>query len=411
MVLKKPSKAKTKAVQGRCSLRVPGFRASALSAGLKKRGALDMALIVSDEPATVAGLFTTNAVKAAPVLLDMERVGGGGGTARGIIVNSANANACTGDKGAKDALCTATLAEGALGLKKGDILVASTGVIGVPLPMDKIKAAVPRLVEGLSVKGFCEASEAVLTTDAFTKTALVKKKIGGKVVSMLGIAKGAGMINPNMATMLAFFMTDAAITKAPLKAALKAACAGSFNSIMVDNDTSTNDTVLIFANGKSGVGIKRGTEQYGEFSLLLNEVAKRLSKMIVKDGEGATRFIEILVEGAASHTEARSAARTIAGSFLVKTAFFGADPNWGRVAAAIGRAGVKMDETRMDISFNGVAVAAGGLDTGAEKRAGRAMKRKNILLKVNLNIGGGSATFWTTDLSYDYVRINSAYRT
>ncbi len=407
MVLKKV--LKSRGGKQRCSLRVPGFRASALSAGLKKRGAPDMALIVSDAPATMAGLFTTNAVKAAPVLLDMERAAAG--TARGVIINSGNANACTGEAGLRSARETAGLAEKALGLGGGEMLVASTGVIGVPLPMDKIRAGVPGLVEGLSKEGFCEASKAILTTDAFTKTALVKKKINGKPVSILGIAKGAGMINPNMATMLAFFMTDAAISKAPLKSALKSACRTSFNSIMVDNDTSTNDTVLIFANGQSEAVIKRGTEGYDAFTSLLNEATKRLARMIVKDGEGATRFIEILIEGAATDGDARQAARTIAGSYLVKTAFFGADPNWGRVAAAIGRAGVKMDEASLDIYFNGVAAALKGLDAGAERQAARAMKRKNVVLRVNLNMGRGSATFWTTDLSYDYVRINSAYRT
>lgn len=390
-------------------MRVPGFRASSTSAGIKKKGSLDMALIVSDVPAVAAGLFTTNAVKAAPVLLDMERVRGG--TARGIIINSGNANACTGKAGMKDALATAELAEKALGLKKGELLVASTGVIGVPLPMEKITAALPGLTAALGERGFCAAGEAILTTDAFTKTALVKVKIDGVVVTILGVAKGAGMINPDMATMLAFFMTDAAITKAPLMSALKAACGTSFNSIMVDNDTSTNDTVLILANGKSGLAVKKGTEGYAKFSAALEDAAKRLAKMIVKDGEGATRFIEIEITGAASDKEARQAARTIAGSYLVKTAFFGADPNWGRVAGAIGRAGIKMDEACMDISFNGVAVAEGGLDTGAEKQAARVMKRKNVLLQVNLNMGSGSATFWTTDLSYEYVKINSAYRT
>ncbi len=400
---------KTETGRKRCSLRVPGFRAAAVSAGFKKSGALDMALIVSDTPAVAAGLFTTNAVKAAPVLLDMERVAGG--LARGVVINSGNANACTGGRGLKDAASTADLAESLLGLNKGEMLVASTGVIGVPLPMESIRGGLPRLAEGLNESGFCDASEAILTTDAFTKRALVKKKIGGKTVSILGVAKGAGMINPNMATMLAFFMTDAALTKAPLKAALKSACRTSFNSIMVDNDTSTNDTVLIFANGASGLSVKRGTVEYEEFSQLLTGLSTRLAKMIVKDGEGATRFIEILVERAASDGDAERAARTIAGSYLVKTAFFGADPNWGRVAAAIGRAGVKMDESRMDISFNGVCVAKGGLDTGKEKEAARVMKRKNVLLTVSLNTGGGSATFWTTDLSYDYVKINSAYRT
>ncbi len=391
-------------------LRVPGFRASGISAGIKKNGRPDMALIVSDGPCTVAGLFTSNEVKAAPVLLDMERTASGGAL-RGVLINSGNANACTGPQGLKDARAMASLAERSLGVGKGEVLVASTGVIGVPMPMERVLAGIPLLVEELSERGFPAASEAILTTDAFTKTVLLKKRIGGRVVTIVGIAKGAGMINPDMATMLAFFMTDAGISRAPLRAALKAACAPSFNSIMVDNDTSTNDTALIFAGGKSGVSIRRGTAEYAEFVSLLTEAATRLAKMIVRDGEGATRFVEIVIRGAASVREARKAARVLAGSFLVKTALFGADPNWGRVAAAMGRAGVRMDESQLDISFNSVVVARGGLDTGVEKRAARAMKRKNIVLEVNLNMGDGAATFWTTDLSYDYVRINSEYRT
>ncbi len=393
-----------------CRLRVPGFRASGISAGIKKKGRPDMALITSEVPAAVAALYTTNAVKAAPVLLDMERTSSGG-PVRAVVINSGNANACTGEAGQKDAFETATLTEKALGFRPGEALVASTGVIGVPMPMDRVRAGIPVLVDGLDERGFCAASEAILTTDAFTKTALLRKKIGGKTVTVLGIAKGAGMINPDMATMLAFFMTDAALTRAPLKAALKAACAPSFNSIMVDNDTSTNDTAMVLANGVSGVQVRRDTPEYEDFISMLTEAATRLAKMIVKDGEGATRFVEIRVSGAASAREARKAARVLAGSFLVKTALFGADPNWGRVAAAIGRAGISLDEARLDIAFNGITVASGGLDTGAEKRAARAMKRKNVVLGVNLNMGEGASTFWTTDLSYDYVRINSEYRT
>ncbi len=393
-----------------CRLRVPGFRASGTSAGIKKKGRPDMALIVSDVPATVAGLYTTNVVKAAPVLLDMERTASDR-QVRAVVINSGNANACTGEQGMRDAAEMVTLTEKALGLNAGEALVASTGVIGVPLPMERIRAGIQDLAGTLHKRGFCAVSEAMLTTDAFTKTALVRKKIGSKTVTLLGLAKGAGMINPDMATMLAFFMTDAAISRSLLKAALRSACVPSFNSIMVDNDTSTNDTALAMANGFSGVRIRRGTDEYSCFVALLTDVATRLAKMIVRDGEGATRFVEIRITGASSRREARKAARVVAGSFLVKTALFGADPNWGRVAAALGRAGIRLDESRLEIAFNGVTVARGGLDTGEEKRAARAMKRKNIVLGIGLNIGGASATFWTTDLSYDYVRINSEYRT
>lgn len=391
-------------------LRVPGFRAAGAASGIKKNGKKDLAVIVSDSPASVAGVFTTNAVKAAPVVLDMRRIKKG--LASGLVVNSGNANACTGKEGMRNAESMASMAERALGLKKGSVLVASTGVIGVPLPIDKVEKGLPLLSRALGYGGLGPAAEAMMTTDAFPKKTIMRKKLGGAEVTLAGIAKGAGMICPDMATMLAFFFTDARIKAPALSRALKAAVDRTFNSIIVDNDTSTNDTVLAFANGVSNGGeIKEGGRDFDAFTELLAAAATELARMIVVDGEGATRFVEIEVSGAASAADARKAARTVAESFLCKTAFFGGDPNWGRIIAAIGRAGVRMKEERTAISFNGVKVVEKGLDTGREREAARAMKRKELLVLVDVGAGKGSARVWTTDLTYEYVKINSAYRT
>ncbi len=389
---------------------VPGFRASGIASGIKKNGKKDLALILSDKPAYVAGLFTTNRVKAAPVLLDLKRIKKG--VSRGVIINSGNANACTGKAGYKTAEAMATLAEKAAGAKKGTIMVASTGVIGVPLPVGKVEAGIATLAGSLSYSGLTGAAEAIMTTDAFMKKAISKVNIGGKRVTIAGIAKGAGMICPDMATMLAFFVTDANIKGPALRRALKKAADASFNSIIVDNDTSTNDTVMIFANGFSGSSeIRPGTKDFEAFEKALRGVCLELAHMIVKDGEGATRFIEIELKGATSVASARKAARTIAESFLVKTAFFGGDPNWGRILAALGRSGVKMREEKVDISLNGVPVVKKGLDTGREKEAARAIKEKEVKVSVDLKMGRRSTRLWTSDLSFEYVRINSAYRT
>lgn len=391
-------------------LKVRGFKAAGIACGIKKTGKKDLALILSETDSQVAAVFTVNRVKAAPVLLDMKRVKRG--TSRGVIVNSGNANACTGKDGLRVSEAMTSAVESALGLKKGDMLVASTGVIGVPLPVGKVTAGVAGLVAGLSADGLHDAAQAIMTTDAFPKKAVKRARIAGRLVTVGGIAKGAGMICPNMATMLAFFVTDANIKSRALSRALKESADDSFNSIIVDNDTSTNDTAMIFANGRSGGGeIKAGTKEYAAFTRLLTEVSTELAHMIVRDGEGATRFIEISVRGAASAAEAKRAARTMAESFLVKTAFFGGDPNWGRLLAAIGKSGVKMREDKVDITFNGVPVVKNGLDTGNEAKAAKAIKVRDVAVAVDLNGGKHSGRVWTTDLSYEYVKINSAYRT
>lgn len=391
-------------------LRVRGFRAAGISCGIKRSGKKDLALILSDVDANVAGVFTKNAVKAAPVLIDIERVKRG--KARGVVINSGNANACTGTRGYKDAMSMVECVEEAAGVKKGTILVCSTGVIGVPLPVDKVRQAVPALVGSLGYNGLGAACEAIMTTDAFPKKASARARVGGKTVTVAGIAKGAGMICPNMATMLAFFVTDADIRSRALKLALREAVDGSFNSIIVDNDTSTNDTALVLANGMSRCAeIKPGSPDFKTFLKLMSGVALKLAKMVVRDGEGATRLIEIDLRGAASASDARRGARTIAESFLVKTAFFGADPNWGRIMAALGRSGIRIKEERVDISFNGVKVVRGGLDTGKEKEAADAIRTDSVRVTVDLRAGKHDTKVWTSDLTCEYVKINSAYRT
>ncbi len=297
-----------------------------------------------------------------------------------------------------------------LGLKSGDLLVCSTGVIGVPLPIDKIIEAAPALTGSLAAGGFEDFSHAIMTTDAFSKTVTGSVKVGNKTVKITGIAKGAGMICPNMATLLVFFMTDAAISRALLQKALKEAVDASFNSIVVDNDASTNDTVLAFASGVSGVTYKAGTKEFASFKDLLRLLSIDLAKMIVKDGEGAKRFIELDLIGAASLAEADRAARALATSMLVKTAFFGGDPNWGRIMAALGAANIRFDPGKVDITFGKVMVAKGGLDTGREKAASREMKKKEVRVTVDLKAGKARRRLWTTDLGHDYVELNSAYR-
>jgi len=395
----------------RGEFKVPGFKASGVSCGIKKkRGARDLALIASDVDARVAGVFTRNAVKAAPVLIDMKRVRKG--VSRGVVVNSGNANACTGEQGHKDALVVAGLVEKALDAPRSSMMVSSTGVIGVPLEVEKIASAMPALVGALDYEGFEDAAEAMMTTDSFAKTALSRARVGGKTVTIGGVAKGAGMICPDMATMLAFLMTDADISQAALERSLASAVELSFNRIVVDNDTSTNDTVLVFANGVSDCAeIKINTPAYKTFSILMNYVCLKLAHMIVRDGEGATRFVEINVRGAASEAAALKAARTIAESYLVKTALYGGDPNWGRIMAALGRSGVKMKQERVRISLNGVTVVKDGLDAGNEARAARALKAPEIVVRVDLSLGRFSSKVWTSDLTKDYVKINSSYRT
>ncbi|UFS69632.1 bifunctional glutamate N-acetyltransferase/amino-acid acetyltransferase ArgJ [Geomonas sp. RF6] len=393
-------------------MNVKGFQFSAVEAAIKKPGRLDLALIFSQSPANVAAVFTTNKVKAAPVLISMERAKNG--VCRALIVNSGNANACTGEEGMADALEYGRLASGTLGIAEDDLLICSTGVIGQRLPVQRLRDGIEPLVANLPSGTLEDVSSAIMTTDTFAKMEVREGSAGGASYRIAGIAKGAGMIQPNMATMLSFLVTDAAVDAAFLKEAFKEAVDGSFNAITVDGDTSTNDTALIMANGAAGnPTIVPGTPEAKEFTALLHDVLLSLAKLIVKDGEGATKFVEIRVRGAVTNAEAKQGALAIANSLLVKTAFFGQDANWGRIFCALGYSGIEMDQSKVDLFFDDVQMVSRGVFAGgdAEARGSDVLKKKEIAVIIDLRAGEGEAVVYTSDLSYDYVRINADYRT
>ncbi|HMN03993.1 bifunctional glutamate N-acetyltransferase/amino-acid acetyltransferase ArgJ [Geobacter anodireducens] len=393
-------------------MNVKGFRFSAVEAAIKKPGRLDLALICSDAPAAVAAVYTTNKVKAAPVLLDMERTTSG--TCRAVVVNSGNANACTGDRGMEDARETARLVAERIGAPEHEVLVSSTGVIGVPLPMERVRGGIPPLVEGLGSATLDQIAAAIMTTDTFPKLEARTGAAGGVGYTIAGIAKGAGMIMPNMATMLAFIVTDAAVDPQWLDRIFRRANDTSFNAITVDGDMSTNDTAIIMANGAAGTPVlSEGSEGAAEFVALLEEVLLSLAKLIVKDGEGATKFVEVTVKGARSDADAKRAAMAVANSCLVKTAFFGQDANWGRIFAAVGYSGADVAPDRAELFFDDVRMVQGGVFAGgdAEARGTGVLRKKEFTVTVDLHLGDGRATVYTSDLSYDYVKINADYRT
>ena len=389
-----------------------GFRFSAVEAAIKKPGRLDLALIFSEIPATVAAVFTTNQVQAAPVLISRERAKNG--SARALLVNSGNANACTGEQGMADALeCGRRTAE-ALGLPDDELLIASTGVIGQALPMERFRKGIQPLVDGLAVGTLDNLADAIMTTDTFAKIERRCGEAGGRSYCIEGVAKGAGMIQPNMATMLSFLVTDAAVDPDLLRDAFAESVDGSFNAITVDGDTSTNDTALIMANGAAGnPSIKAGTAEAAAFLALLHDILLSLAKKIVKDGEGATKFVELRVLGAANNADAKKAALSVANSLLVKTAFFGQDANWGRIITAVGYSGVRMDQGRVKISFDDVLMVSDGVFAGGEAEVAgtEVLKQKEFRVTIDLRVGTGEAVVYTSDLSYDYVRINADYRT
>lgn len=390
---------------------VPGILAAGMAAGIKKTQAPDLALIVSECEATAAGVLTTNQVAAAPVLLDRERLRRG--RARAILVNSGNANACTGRRGYTDAVQMASLAAKALGLSAEEVLVGSTGVIGKPLPMDRIRAGIPVLARSLRREGGEDAARAIMTTDTTVKMAAAEDTIGGRRIRLGGIAKGSGMIHPNMATMLAYLATDIKISHATLQRALRKATERSFNRIPVDGDTSTNDMVLCLANGLAGNRpLSNGSVDVGRFQALLDHVCLDLAKAIARDGEGATKFVELVVKGARTTTDALRVANTVAISSLVKTAWYGEDSNWGRIMAAIGRAGVRIVENKIGVTYGHVAVVrhGKGLGQAAEERANKVLKEREFTLTVDLGLGTSVCTVWTTDLTTDYIKINASYR-
>lgn len=391
-----------------------GFTFAAAACGLKKTS-LDLALVTSDTVATAAAVFTTNRVQAAPVRLSIEHLRKSHHKIRGVIVNSGNANCCTGPQGMVASRKTAAELSHSLGCRPNEILVCSTGVIGVPLRVEKILRAIPQLARSRSSdrSAFEQFTRAIMTTDTRPKWAAAKCVIGAKEVRILGCAKGSGMIEPNMATMLGFLATDAAISPALLSKALRTIVARTFNAITVDGDTSTNDTVTLLANGKSGA--RRVSSEDGDYRKLcaaLENVCRSLALAIVEDGEGAQRVIEIEVRGAASHSAADKIARTIANSPLVKTAFAGADPNWGRILAAAGRSGVSFEPSHVDIHLAGICVCRRGREHPFDERvAHRKMLAKYVPVVVNLRAGHGTARVWTCDFTAEYVRINASYRT
>jgi glutamate N-acetyltransferase/amino-acid N-acetyltransferase len=388
---------------------VNGFKFAGISAGIKKTDAKDLGLIYCETPASAAALFTRNKVVAAPVILGREVIKSG--KIQAILVNSGNANCFTGQQGVEDADRCAQLAARALDIPKENVLVSSTGVIGQPLPMERFETGIPRVVGALSAGGVDDFATAILTTDLVPKVVKVQFEINGRKVGITGMAKGSGMIRPNMATMLAFVCTDAQLYPDELKSALTAANEVSFSKISVDGDTSTNDSLFALASGQSGVAINDEASRE-QFQKCLNFVCYELAKRVVKDGEGATKVIKITVKGAKSREDASNAAQTIAHSNLVKTAIYGEDPNWGRITAAAGRSGAQVDQDKMDLFFEQIPLVLNGRWQGLkmENKAAAVMKKDQIHITLDLNLGDHSDWFLFCDFSENYVKINADYR-
>jgi glutamate N-acetyltransferase/amino-acid N-acetyltransferase len=392
-----------------------GFRFAATACGLKKTGALDLAIFSSEVPASAAAVFTQNLVVAPPVLVSKANLRASKGRMRGVVVNAGNANCATGAEGLAAAQRTVTEAAKHVTCKPEELFVCSTGVIGVPLAVDKILRRLPLLArhQRPSARSFAELSLAICTTDTVPKTAAASFKIAGKRVHLVGCAKGAGMIHPNMATTLAFVATDAAIAPSLLQKTLREVTARTFNSISIDGDTSTNDTLLVLANGEAGApSIKAGNTAHRAFTKALEDVCHSLALQIVADGEGAQRVIEIEVRGAKTEAAAKRIAETIATSPLVKTAFAGGDPNWGRVFAAAGRSGIKFDPAKVDITMAGVHVLSRGkpLDFN-ERAASNRLLAPHVHIMMDLHAGRRASRYWTCDFTAEYIRINASYRT
>jgi glutamate N-acetyltransferase / amino-acid N-acetyltransferase len=392
-----------------------GFRFAATACGLKKTGALDLALISSDVPAAAAAVFTQNLVVAAPVTLSKKNLRVSRGRMRAVVVNAGNANCATGPFGDAVALRTNEEAARRMALAPEELFVCSTGVIGVQLAVEKILRALPSLSRNRrpSARSFAELSLAICTTDTRPKTASSSFKMSGKRIHLVGCAKGAGMIHPNMATTLAFVLTDAAVSPSLLQRTLQDVASRTFNSISVDGDTSTNDTLLVLANGAAGApAISGGGKAHRQFAAALEEVCGSLARQIVADGEGAQRVIEIEVRGAKTESAARKIAETIATSPLVKTAFAGADPNWGRIFAAAGRAGVSFNPALVEITMAGIKVLARGQPVDfSERAASNRLLAEHVPIVVDLHAGKSRARYWTCDFTAEYVRVNASYRT
>ena len=393
--------------EGSC-LHPRGFRAAGVASGLKPSGK-DLALIASNRPGAAAGVFTTNQVQAAPIHVNREHLVDN--TAQAIVINSKNANACTGKPGLADARQTAREVARELDIAPENVLVNSTGVIGVPLPMEKIRAGIPAAVRELRGDGWEDASEAIMTTDTVPKRASAQIRLGGRTVTICGIAKGSGMIAPDMATMLGFVATDAAVDPGRLETCLRKAVEQSFNCITVDGDTSTNDTVLLLANG-AACDRSLSASEVESFQTGLNAVCGSLARQIARDGEGATKLITIRVTGATSVQNARTIGLSVGNSSLVKTAVFGRDPNWGRILCAIGYAGVPVEPENVSVSMAGIPIygKGGGLPFDSEA-ATQALSATDVEIEIDLGQGEANTTIYTCDLTYDYIRINAEYTT
>ena len=391
---------------------VPGFRAAGIRCGIKTRGP-DLMLVASDVPAAAAGVFTRSTVVGAPVTLSRARVRRG--WARAIVANSGCSNVAMGARGEADARAMTEATARALGCPAAEVLVASTGVIGQPMPMGQIEQGVPKAVRALRAEGLPAAARAIMTTDTVPKLASVRFRIGGRPVTLAGIAKGSGMIEPDMATMLSFLVTDAAVSPPLLRRLLRGAAASSFNRLTVDGESSTSDTVLWLANGCAGNPPLRDPASAGarRLAAALGEVCEELARSIARDGEGATKLVTVRIGGARTAGEAERAAKRIANSMLVKTALFGGDPNWGRILQTIGAGRIAIELSRASVTLAGVVVFREGAPTGAaaRARAGRALGASEVEVAVQLGAGRHRATVWTCDLSYDYVRINAEYTT
>ena len=388
-----------------------GFSAHAVAAGLKPAGSLDVALVVAGSRAVpAAAVFTTNTVAAAPVVVSRRHAADG--LARAVVINAGNANACTGAAGVRDAEATAAALAELLGGSVSEVIVSSTGVIGVPLSVDLLLAALPSAVAGLAPNGGALAARAIMTTDTVAKEAAVRVRSAARSYVVGGMAKGSGMIAPNMATMLSVITTDAPLTSEACDAALRSAIATTFNRVTVDTDTSTNDMVVLMASGdEGGAPIDPGSAEFAAVASGVHAVCETLARAIARDGEGATKLVTVTVRGAASEADAEAAAFAIAGSPLVKTAIFGRDANWGRVAMAIGKSGCALDPEAFDITFAGVPVCRGGAALGFDEAiALAALSAPDVTIEVDLHLGSAEATVWTCDLTYDYVRINGEYR-
>ena len=388
-----------------------GFKAAGVKAGIKKSGNLDVAVIYTEKEAAVAGTFTQNAVAAAPVFASKAVVKTG--SAHAIAANAGCANACTGEQGDKDARAMQSITAEALGCQADDVIVASTGVIGVNLPMDKMEKGLKQAAASLSDNGSEKAGNAIITTDTYSKACATEITLGGKKVRFGAIAKGSGMIQPNMATMLCFITTDAAIDSKLLQAALSEVVEVSFNMISIDGDMSTNDMAIVLANGAAGnPEITSKDADYETFKQTLQDICQGLAQRIASDGEGATKFLTVNVKGTKSFADAKTIGMSVAKSPLVKTAFFGEDPNWGRVICAVGYAGIPMDPQKTVVKFGGIPVYANGVGVAFDEEALRdVMAQHDIVIDIDMGDGDGEATVWTCDFSYEYVKINGEYHT